>query len=116
MMPAIAKRTITIDNHKTSVTLEDEFWSGLREIARLKNATLRALATQIDDARGRNNLSSAVRVFVLNYYRAHAHLDDNREYKATSDSNAPRCLERCKPGQPDRMFSDGPQPSSTNQF
>ena len=71
MIPAIAKRTVTIDNHKTSVTLEDEFWSGLREVARRKNATLRSLVTQIDDARGRNNLSSAIRVFVLNYYRAH---------------------------------------------
>jgi predicted DNA-binding ribbon-helix-helix protein len=43
MIPAIAKRTITIDNHKTSVTLEDEFWNGLREIAHLKKATLRSL-------------------------------------------------------------------------
>jgi predicted DNA-binding ribbon-helix-helix protein len=116
MIPVIAKRTITIDNHKTSVTLEDEFWSGLREVARLKNATLRSLVTQIDDARGRNNLSSAIRVFVLNYYRAHAHLVDNLEYKATSDSNEPRCLERCKPGRQDQMFSDSLQRSSTNQF
>jgi len=116
MIPAIAKRTITIDNHKTSVTLEDEFWSGLREVARRKNATLRSLVTQIDDARGRNNLSSAIRVFVLNYYRAHAHLVDNLEYKATSDLNPPCCVERCKAGQVDRMFSDSPQRSSTNAF
>jgi predicted DNA-binding ribbon-helix-helix protein len=58
MIPAIAKRTVTIDNHKTSVTLEDEFWSGLREVARRKNATLRSLVTQIDDARN-NRLPSA---------------------------------------------------------
>jgi predicted DNA-binding ribbon-helix-helix protein len=71
MISAILKRTITIDGHKTSVTLEDEFWMGLREIARRKNATLRSLITQIDDARERNNLSSAIRVFVLNHFRAH---------------------------------------------
>jgi len=70
MISAILKRTITIDGHKTSVTLEDEFWMGLREIARHKNATLRSLITQIDDARERNNLSSAIRVFVLNYFRS----------------------------------------------
>jgi predicted DNA-binding ribbon-helix-helix protein len=69
MISAISKRTITIDGHKTSVTLEDEFWMGLREIARRKNATLRSLIAQIDDARIRNNLSSAIRVFVLNHFR-----------------------------------------------
>ncbi len=72
MISVISKRTITIDGHKTSVTLEDEFWYGLREIARRKNATLRFLITQIDDARERNNLSSAIRVFVLNHFRARA--------------------------------------------
>jgi len=76
MISAIFKRTITIDGHKTSVTLEDEFWVGLREIAHRKNATLRSLITQIDDARERNNLSSAIRVFVLNQFRAHAHSAD----------------------------------------
>ena len=73
MISAISKRTITIDGHKTSVTLEDEFWTGLREIARKKNATLRSLVTQIDDGRVRNNLSSAIRVFVLNHFRTHTH-------------------------------------------
>jgi predicted DNA-binding ribbon-helix-helix protein len=76
MISAISKRTITIDGHKTSVTLEDEFWMGLREIARRKNATLRSLITQIDDSRVRNNLSSAIRVFVLNHFRTHAHSVD----------------------------------------
>ena len=76
MISAISKRTITIDGHKTSVTLEDEFWMGLREIARRKNATLRSLITQIDDARIRNNLSSAIRVFVLNHFRTHANSVD----------------------------------------
>ena len=68
----VVKRSITIGDHNTSVTLEDEFWYGLREIARRKNATLRFLITQIDDARERNNLSSAIRVFVLNHFRARA--------------------------------------------
>lgn len=87
MIPAILKRTVTIDGHKTSVTLEDEFWYGLREIARGKNATLRSLITQIDDARKRNNLSSAIRVFVLNHFRRRAHSVDAQIYKVTSSSD-----------------------------
>jgi predicted DNA-binding ribbon-helix-helix protein len=79
----ISKRTITIDGHKTNVTLEDAFWYGLREIARRKNTTLRSLITQIDDARERNNLSSAIRVFVLNHFRALARPDDILELKDT---------------------------------
>jgi len=94
MIPAILKRTITIDGHKTSVTLEDEFWFGLREIARQKNATLRFLITQIDDARERNNLSSAIRVFVLNYFRARAHSIVIQTHKVNSSSDLSRCFER----------------------
>jgi predicted DNA-binding ribbon-helix-helix protein len=72
MISAVFKRSIIIDGHKTSVTLEDEFWGGLREIARRRNATITSLVMQIDDARTENNLSSAIRIFVLNYFRMRA--------------------------------------------
>ena len=63
------KRSVNIDGHRTSVSLEDEFWDGLHEVARHKNLTVSELVATIASGRGRNNLSSAVRVFVLNHFR-----------------------------------------------
>ena len=73
------KRSITLGGHDTSVTLEDEFWDGLRSIARSENTTLTSLVAQIDRARRiESNLSSAIRVFVLNHFRANT---DDSQYK-----------------------------------
>ena len=66
---AIIKRSIELNGHKTSVSLEDEFWLSLRQIATLKNIGLPALLQSIDEARAGANLSSAIRVYVLNHYR-----------------------------------------------
>jgi len=66
----VIKRSIEIAGHRTSVTLEDEFWSALREIAAERGQTLRALIAEVDAGRGENNLSSAIRLFVLDHYRA----------------------------------------------
>ena len=63
------KRSVYVDGHKTSVSLENEFWDGLCEVARHKNLTASALVATIASDRNRNNLSSAVRVFVLNHFR-----------------------------------------------
>jgi len=70
MRSAIVKRSIVIAGHKTSVTLEDEFWGVLKEIARSRKVTLSDLVGEIDTRRRQGNLSSAIRVFVLNHYRA----------------------------------------------
>ena len=59
-----------LNGHKTSVSLEDEFWDGLREIAADRNAGLSALVEEIDRARDNCNLSSALRVYVFSYFRA----------------------------------------------
>ena len=59
-----------IDGHKTSVSLEDAFWRGLKEIARGQQATLSNVVAEIDKARQRGNLSSAIRLFVLDRVRA----------------------------------------------
>ncbi|MGQ4273132.1 ribbon-helix-helix domain-containing protein [Terrihabitans sp. B22-R8] len=69
-MSGVLKRSIAIAGHRTSITLEDEFWAGLREIAEADGKTLRALVAEIDAARGPNNLSSAIRLRVLHHYRA----------------------------------------------
>ena len=69
MKSLISKRSIVIDGHKTSVSLEDVFWRGLKEIAGGRNVTLSDLVAAIDGARQQGNLSSAIRLFVLDFYR-----------------------------------------------
>lgn len=71
-MSGVRKRSIEIAGHRTSITLEDDFWTALQEIARHREVTLRALVAEIDDGRGGNNLSSAIRLHVLRYYRDEA--------------------------------------------
>jgi predicted DNA-binding ribbon-helix-helix protein len=63
------KRSFTIAGHRTSISLEQPFWEALREIAGHRNLSLAQLVAAIDTARGRTNLSSAVRVHILEYYR-----------------------------------------------
>ena len=70
MKSSIVKRSVVIAGHKTSVSLEDAFWRGLKEIARDQQATLSNVIAEIDKARKRGNLSSAIRLFVLDRVRA----------------------------------------------
>ena len=72
MKSAIAKRSVVIAGHKTSISLEDVFWECLRRIANERGQTLSALVAGIDEDRQRANLSSAIRLFVLGFYREHA--------------------------------------------
>jgi predicted DNA-binding ribbon-helix-helix protein len=69
MKSPVVKRSIVIAGHKTSVSLEDEFWKGLKEIATGREMTLSDLVATIDTDRRHGNLSSAIRLFVLNHYR-----------------------------------------------
>jgi predicted DNA-binding ribbon-helix-helix protein len=69
MKSSIVKRSIVIDGHKTSVSLEDAFWSDLKEIAQAREATLSKLVAKIDGMRQQGNLSSAIRLFVLEHTR-----------------------------------------------
>jgi predicted DNA-binding ribbon-helix-helix protein len=69
MKSLVAKRSIVIAGHKTSVTLEEAFWNGLKEIASDRDLTLSDLVTAIDSERPNANLSSAIRLFVLDHYR-----------------------------------------------
>jgi len=66
----MSKRSIVIAGHKTSVSLEDGFWKGLKEIASERDATLSELVASIDAARQHANLSSAIRLFVLDHYQS----------------------------------------------
>jgi predicted DNA-binding ribbon-helix-helix protein len=81
MKSAVLKRSVVIGGHKTSVSLEDEFWGSLKGIAGERNRTLSELVATIDGARQHGNLSSAIRLFVLDHYRSliPASPDDDRE-------------------------------------
>ena len=70
MKSPVVKRSIVIAGHKTSVSLEDAFWKGLKEIASGRDATLYELVASIDADRQHGNLSSALRLFVLDFYRS----------------------------------------------
>jgi predicted DNA-binding ribbon-helix-helix protein len=66
---AIAKRSVFIGPRKTSITLEGSFWEALKEIAVAESLTPGRLVTRIDQDRQHANLSSAIRLFVLDHYR-----------------------------------------------
>jgi predicted DNA-binding ribbon-helix-helix protein len=70
MKSPVVKRSIVIADHKTSVSLEDAFWKGLKEIAGGRDMTLSELVATIDSDRRHGNLSSAIRLFVLDHYRS----------------------------------------------
>jgi predicted DNA-binding ribbon-helix-helix protein len=69
MKSPVVKRSIVIAGHKTSVSLEDAFWTGLKEIAAERHVTLSDMVAVIDQDRRHGNLSSAIRLFVLDHYR-----------------------------------------------
>ena len=69
MSSTVVKRSIVIAGHKTSVSLEDAFWKALKQIAVSRGTTLSNLVTSIDVERQQGNLSSCLRLFVLDFYR-----------------------------------------------
>ena len=69
MKSPVVKRSIVIAGHKTSVSLEDAFWDSLKEIAAARDETLSDVVAGIDGARNQGNLSSAIRLYVLDHFR-----------------------------------------------
>lgn len=69
MKSLVVKRSIVIAGHKTSVSLEEPFWTGLKEIAHRRDMTLSTMVGDIDTRRRQGNLSSAIRLFVLDNVR-----------------------------------------------
>jgi predicted DNA-binding ribbon-helix-helix protein len=68
MESAVVKRSVVIAGHKTSISLEAEFWEGLKFVAGEKNLKISKLLTTIEQQGTQNNLSSAVRLFVFRYF------------------------------------------------
>ena len=85
MKSPVIKRSIVIAGHKTSVSLEDAFWKGLKEIALSRGVTLSDLVAAIDSERQLGNLSSAIRLFVLDYFRTRATQAATSEPKASAE-------------------------------
>ena len=83
MKSSVVKRSIVIDGRKTSVSLEDPFWTGLKNIAHTQQVTLSDLVSKIEGTREQSNLSSAIRLFVLHHFR-----DDKRTEVAEADVSA----------------------------
>jgi predicted DNA-binding ribbon-helix-helix protein len=81
MKSLVTKRSIVIGGHKTSVSLEEAFWKGMKEIAADRRLTLSNMVSAIDSERANGNLSSAIRLFVLDHYR-----------RRTGAATAPRSL------------------------
>jgi predicted DNA-binding ribbon-helix-helix protein len=75
MKSAVEKRSVVVCGHKTSISLEDAFWDQLREIARAKQCTLSKLVAEIDGGRLHGNLSSEIRLYVLDYVQTRGRRD-----------------------------------------
>jgi predicted DNA-binding ribbon-helix-helix protein len=69
MKSPVVKRSVMVNGHKTSVSLEEGFWSGMKDIAVGRKMTLSELVAEIDTGRQQGNLSSAIRLHVLEFYR-----------------------------------------------
>ena len=83
------KRSIVIAGHKTSISIEEPFWKGLREIAAAKDMTLSELVASIDKDRQRNNLSSHIRLHVLEYYQTKATQSEAEQTKSSTTATSP---------------------------
>lgn len=66
---SIQKRSLTLFSHRTSISLEPDFWHALNDIAQNKQLSLQKLIEHIDEHRKDNNLSSAIRIYVLRYFQ-----------------------------------------------
>lgn len=80
MKSPVVKRSIVIAGHKTSVSLEDQFWDALKEIAANRRSTLSEIVASIDSGRNQGNLSSAIRLYVLSHFRGNSHARDSHEH------------------------------------
>jgi predicted DNA-binding ribbon-helix-helix protein len=87
MKSSIVKRSIVLAGHKTSVSLEEPFYRALKDIAASRRVRLSDLIARIDTERENGNLSSAIRMFVLNHYQA-ATASPNRSVVAADRHHA----------------------------
>jgi predicted DNA-binding ribbon-helix-helix protein len=92
MKSPVIKHSVILNGHKTSVSLEDQFWDGLREIAARENIGVSGLVERIDHGRTGHNLSSAIRVFVLAHFRARTNQQELPGNQANREVSAPPAI------------------------
>ena len=85
MKSPVVKHSIVVAGHRTSVSLEAGFWKALREIADARQMTLSDMVAAIDSERQHANLSSAIRLFVLDHYRSVAKKSARLSSEAAAD-------------------------------
>ena len=87
MRSSPVKRSIVINGQRTSISLEEAFWNGLKEISGLRDMTLSELVDEINGHRQQGNLSSAIRLFVLDYFKSRVAntASELRPYQAAHD-------------------------------
>ena len=76
MKSLVIKRSVVLAGHKTSISLEDAFWDSFREIAASRGMPLSALLSEVELGHHHGNLSSGIRLFVLNHYRGLSNISD----------------------------------------
>ena len=104
MKSPVIKRSIVIAGHKTSVSLEDAFWKGLKDVAIARAITLSGLVASIDSERRHGNLSSAIRLFVLDHYQAQT--SANAEGRSAEAGQTPREIMLVQPTAPSVLRTD----------
>jgi predicted DNA-binding ribbon-helix-helix protein len=90
MKSSVVKRSVLIGNHKTSVSLEQPFWEGMKEISRECGKTLSELVSEIDDKLQQGNLSSAIRLFVLDHFGTTASRADPNDNQSQRQADTDR--------------------------
>ena len=70
LRPLVVSRSVSINGHKTAITLERTSWTGLRDIARIRHTSIDRLVEHIASKCSQANLASSIRLFVLDYYRS----------------------------------------------
>jgi predicted DNA-binding ribbon-helix-helix protein len=92
----VIKRSVIRNGHKSSISLEDQFWDALREIADHKDVAISTLVAAIDRSRTTSNLSSAIRVYVLDHFRHHDDSRDQSRHKAGSEETVTKPQHRAR--------------------
>ena len=87
---SVIKRSVIRNGHKSSISLEDQFWDALREIAEQKDIAISTLVAAIDHNRTTSNLSSAIRVYVLDHFRRGDGSRDQGRQASASTASKPR--------------------------
>ena len=92
MKSPVVKRSVVVASHKTSVSLEEAVWSGVKEISAQRSMTLSELVSEIDNTREQGNLSSAIRLFVLDHFKTCAAARIGGELKPRASSGSGNSL------------------------